>query len=80
MLISTYQWPLFILYKYIPLLLFLFPQLIHRTYQLRYVLHYFFDTYFSILLMYLIRVLDYYRYCTNTVDSPNVSTESSGLL
>jgi hypothetical protein len=35
---------------------------------------------FSILLMYLIRVLDYYRYCTNTVDSPNISTESSGLL
>ena len=43
---STYQQPLFILYKYIHLLLFLFPQLIHRTYQLRYVLHYFFDTYF----------------------------------
>jgi hypothetical protein len=35
---------------------------------------------FSILLMYLIRVLDCYRYCTNTVDSQNMSTESSGLL
>ena len=33
-----------------------------------------------LLLMYLTRVLDYYRYCINTVDSLNVSTESSGLL
>jgi hypothetical protein len=35
--------------------------------------------YISTLLMYLIRVLDCNRYCTNTVDSQNVSTESSGL-
>ena len=34
-----------------------------------------------ILLMYHIRVLDCYRYCTtNTVDSLDISTESSGLL
>ena len=33
------------------------------------------------LLIYLIRVLDCYRYCTiNIVDLPNVLTESSGLL
>ena len=50
---STYQQPLFILYKYIHLLLFLFPQLIHRTYQLRYMLHYFFNTYFY--FTYIIR-------------------------
>ena len=48
-------------------------------YQLRYVLYYSYII-FSILLKYLIRALDYYRYCTNTVDSLNVSTESSGLL
>ena len=54
---STYQQPLFVLYKYIPLLLFLFPQLIHRTYQLRYVLHYFFDTYF---LFYLCTSLEFW--------------------
>jgi len=58
-----------------------FPQLIHGTYRLRCSWYYssFFVTDFY-LLMYLIRILDCYGYCTNTVDSQNVSTENSGLL
>ena len=57
-----------------------FPQLIHWTYQLRYVLDCYFVTLSILPTMYsisskLLQVLYKYR-----VDSPNVSTKSSGLL